>query len=121
MSYLQESESVFETEAELNALQQLLDSSFEKVKERMAIAYASDRRLSAQQLAGFIGIRLLAVGSVNSKGEPRVAPRSAAFLHGKFYLAVNTKSTMAGRLWLNPKIAVSYFENHLLLMGHIRV
>jgi len=33
MSYLQESESVFETEAELNALQQLLDSSFENVKE----------------------------------------------------------------------------------------
>lgn len=109
---------VFETEAELDTLQRLLDSSFENAKERMTIKYGSNQRLSATQLAGFRGVKLLATGSVNSQGEPRVAPRSATFLHGKFYLAANVNSTMVRRLWINPKIAVSYFENHLLLMGH---
>lgn len=55
---------------------------------------------------------------MNSKGEPRVAPRAAAFLHGKFYLAANRRSTTVRRLLNDPKVAITYYENHLLLMGH---
>jgi Pyridoxamine 5'-phosphate oxidase len=111
---------MFETESELADLKALLDSSTKKAGERMFQIYDWDRdkALSAEQLAGFRGIKLVAVASVNSKGEPRVAPRSAAFLHGKFYLATNAKSTTVRRLWVNPSVAISYYENHLLLMGH---
>jgi len=112
---------VFETDREIAELQQLLDSSFEKAGERMLVAFGKDQRLSAKQLAGFRGVRLVAVATVNQKGEPRVAPRSAAFIHGKFYLAANRKSITVRRLWVNQNVAVSYFENHFLLMGHGRV
>jgi len=74
--------------------------------------------MNARQLAGFRGVRLVAVASANSKGEPRVAPRPAAFLHGKFYLAANARSTTAHRLFITPSVAVTYFENHLLVMGY---
>jgi hypothetical protein len=109
---------MFETGTELAELQQILDASFERAGERMLVAYGADQRLSAKQLAGFRGVRLVAVSSVNAKGEPRVAPRSAAFLHGKFYLAANTKSMTVRRLRRNPTVAITYYENHLLVMGH---
>lgn len=112
---------MFETESELAGLQHLLDASFEKAGERMLAIYDTDQRLSAQQLAGFRGVKLVAVASVNTKGEPRVAPRSAAFLHGSFYLAANTKSITVRRLRVNPMVAVTYFENHMFLMGHGKV
>jgi len=102
-------------------LQRLLDASFERAGERMHGIYGTDKRLSAQKLVGFRGVKLVAVASVNTKGEPRVAPRSAAFLHGKFYLAANTESIMVRRLERNPTVAITYFENDLLLMSHGRV
>jgi nitroimidazol reductase NimA-like FMN-containing flavoprotein (pyridoxamine 5'-phosphate oxidase superfamily) len=109
---------VFETKSELDELQGLLDASFERSPGVRYSGFDARHRLTAKGLAGFKGIRLMAVASVNSKGEPRAAPRSAAFLHGRFYLATNSESTMVKRLSVNPAIGFTYFENHLLIMGH---
>jgi pyridoxamine 5'-phosphate oxidase-like protein len=109
---------MFETEAELAELQELLDSSLARAGKRLLTVWDAGKRLDARQLAGFSGVRLVAVASMNSKGEPRVAPRPAAFLHGKFYLAANTKSTTAHRLLITPNVAITYFEIHFLMMGH---
>ncbi len=109
---------MFETEAELAELQELLDSSLARAGKRLLTAWDVGKRLDARQLAGFSGVRLVGVASVNSKGEPRVAPRPAAFLHGKFYLAANTKSTTVHRLWITPTVAITYYEIHFLMMGH---
>ncbi|HUI01778.1 MAG TPA: pyridoxamine 5'-phosphate oxidase family protein [Nitrososphaerales archaeon] len=109
---------MFETRAELEGLQRLLDESFERSDNIRYSGFGPEHRLSAAQLAGFQGVRLMAVASVNSKGEPRAAPRSAAFLHGKFYLASNSKSTMVRRLALHPALGFTYFESRLLIIGH---
>jgi hypothetical protein len=109
---------MFETAAELAELQSLLDVSFDKAGERLSAIWDSSNRLTAAQLSGFQGVRLVAVATVNSDGEPRVAPRSAAFLHGKFYLAANTGSVMVRRLSKKPLLAVTYFENHLMIVAH---
>ena len=109
---------MFETEEELATLQKLLDESFERAGERLFAIWDAGNRLVAPQLSGFQGIRLVAVATVNSEGEPRVAPRSAAFLHGKFYLAANTESVMVKRLSRKPSLAVTYFESHLMVVAH---
>jgi hypothetical protein len=110
---------MFETEAELAELQRLLDASFERSGERrQGPIFDASNRLSARQLSGFQGVRLMAVATVNSMGEPRAAPRSAAFLHGRFYLAANTKTATVRRLSNHPSIGLTYFENHLLIIGH---
>jgi hypothetical protein len=109
---------MFETKAELSELQWLLDASFERSGEQLRSAFDASNRLTAGQLSGFQGVRLMAVATVNSSGEPRAAPRSAAFLHGKFCLAANTESVMVRRLSNNPALGVTYFENHLLVVGH---
>ena len=108
---------MFETPEELTDLQSLLDESSVTTGGGLA-GFDRTQRLSAKQLAGFRGVRLVAVASVNRKGEPRVAPRAAAFLHGKFYLAANSKSVTVQRLRARPDVAISYFENHFLLLGH---
>jgi hypothetical protein len=112
---------MFETKAELRELQRLLDDSFARAEGIRYSGFEASQRLSASQLSGFQGIRLVACATVNSKGEPRAAPRSAAFLHGKFYLATNSGSTMVRRLSLRPALGFTYFENHLLIMGHATV
>ncbi|MDA4114926.1 MAG: pyridoxamine 5'-phosphate oxidase family protein [Thaumarchaeota archaeon] len=109
---------MFETEAELEELQGLLDTSYEKAPGVRYSGFGSQHRLSARQLAGFQGIKLIAIATVNSKGEPRAAPRSAAFLHGRFHLATDSRSTMVRRLSNNPTMGFTYYENHLLIIGH---
>jgi len=109
---------VFETKAELEELQGLLDASYEKAPGVRYSGFGPQHRLSARQLAGFQGIKLIAIATVNSKGEPRAAPRSAAFLHGRFYLAADSRSTMVRRLSNDPTMGFTYYENHLLIIGH---
>ena len=108
---------MFETDAELRTLQKLLDSGFEKVGGRLA-GFDQSQQMSAKQLAGFKGVRLVSVATVNSKRQPRVAPRSAAFLHGRFYLASDSSSVTARRLRAHPVAAIIYYENLLLIMAH---
>ncbi len=108
---------MFETSAELRSLQRLLDSSSERVGGRLA-GFGPRQRMSARQLAGFQGVRLVSVASTNSKMQPRVAPRGAAFLHGKFYLASDSGSTTARRLRARPDTAIAYYETHVLIMAH---
>jgi hypothetical protein len=109
---------MFETKAELASLQRLLDASFERSGEQLRSAFNASNRLTATQLSGFQGVRLVAIATVNSNGEPRAAPRSAAFLHGKFCLAANTESVMVRRLSNKPMLGITYFENNLLIVGH---
>src|ERR1017187_3241951 len=109
---------MFETEEELADLQRLLDASFDRSGEQLRSIFDASNRLSARQLSGFQGVKMVAVATVNSMGEPRVAPRSAAFLHGKFYLAANTRSVTVRRLSKKPSLALTYFENNLLIVGH---
>lgn len=109
---------MFETGTELAELQRLLDDSFERGKNIRYSGFNDSHRFSAAGLAGFQGVRLVACATVNSEGEPRAAPRSAALLHGHFYLAANSGSTMVRRLARDPHIGITYFENHLLIIGH---
>jgi hypothetical protein len=109
---------MFETKSELSALQRLLDASFERSGEQLRSVFDASNRLTASQLSGFQGVRLVAVATVNSNGEPRAAPRSAAFLHGKFCLAANVESVMVRRLANKPLLGITYFENRLLIVGH---
>ncbi len=109
---------MFENEAELAELQRLLDASFDRAGGNLLSTFDASNRLSAIQLSGFQGVRLVAVATVNSKGEPRAGPRSAAFLHGRFYLAANTASLMVKRLATKPAVGMTYFEDHLLIIGH---
>ena len=63
---------MFETKTELADLQRLLDASFERSGERVGSIFNPRNRLSAAQLSGFKGVRLVAVASVNANRGSRV-------------------------------------------------
>ena len=108
---------MFETKSELDELQGLLDVSFDRSPGVRYSGFDARHRLTAKSLAGFKGIRLMAVASANSKGEPRAAPPLGGLPPRRFYLATNSESTMVKRLSVNPAIGFTYFENHLLKYG----
>jgi len=60
----------------------------------------------------------MAVATVNSSGEPRAAPRSAAF-PPREVLSGGQHRVCRGQAPLEqPALGVTYFENHLLIVGH---
>ncbi|HEX5939349.1 MAG TPA: pyridoxamine 5'-phosphate oxidase family protein, partial [Dehalococcoidia bacterium] len=75
---------MYETEAELEALQALIDSSYERAGAHAKSIITPERMLSARQVARLAGDKQvhLAMATVSSKGEPRVSPIDGLLLHG---------------------------------------
>jgi hypothetical protein len=56
------------------------------------------------------GVRQVAVATVNSKGEPRVAPVDSVLFHGRFFISTDLRSFRARHLHKNPYMSLTYFE-----------
>jgi len=103
--------TVYETEAELDELQRLLDASNERSGAHVRSIFSADKRLSARQVSRHLqGVRQVAAAAVNRRGEPRVAPIDAVLYHGKFYLSTDATSLRARSLSRNPAVSLTYFE-----------
>ncbi len=77
---------MYETEDEVRDLQALLDRSHAAMGEHMASIFKPERRLSARQVCNYLlDVKHLALATVTARGEPRVGPIDAFFLHGRFY------------------------------------
>jgi len=74
-----------ETEAELDQLQALLDSSLSRATDHLqSIIKAGERTLTARQLVTVItGMCTLALATVAASGEPRISAVDGHFLHGR--------------------------------------
>jgi uncharacterized pyridoxamine 5'-phosphate oxidase family protein len=103
---------MYETEMELNDLQRLLDSSTDKAGTHIRSIFDDGHRLSARQVCLHLqGVKQVAVATVSSRGEPRVAPIDAVFFHGKFYASTDVRSLRARHLAARPALSLTYFEN----------
>ena len=103
---------MYETAEELAELQRLLDRSASTAGAQMRSIFKPGHRLSAGQVSSYFqGIKQVAAATVNSRGEPSVAPIDAAFYHGKFYLSTDGKKSLRARhLSKNPALSLAYFE-----------
>ena len=85
--------AVYETEDELAALQALLDRSYAAAGGHTRSIITPERRLNARQLVRYLqDTKHIVVGTVTSKGEPRVAPVDGHFLHGRFYFGTGDRA-----------------------------
>ncbi len=102
---------VYETDAEMIALQSLLDTSARSAGAHLRSIFGREHLLSARQVCTHLqGVKQVAAATVNSKGEPRVAPIDAVFFHGRFNLSTDLKSLRARHLLKRPSVSVTYFE-----------
>lgn len=100
---------MYETAAELAALQDLLDASFARASDHLTSIMAPDRRLTAEQLAADItGIAVLNVATVTARGEPRLSAVDGHFLHGRWHFTTDGASPKARQLHARPATSVSY-------------
>ncbi len=102
---------MFETEAEIDALQRLLDAHLERANPHMTSIVTPERRLSARQVATYLqGTKHVAFATVNAKGEPRVSPLDSLFIHGRFTLSTGTAATKIRHLRRNPACSAVHVD-----------
>jgi len=102
---------VYETEEELEWLQALLDESQRRSGPHVRSIFGRERTLSARQVSLHRrGVKQVAFATVNSAGEPRVAPVDSAFFHGRFHISTDSRSFRAKNLRKRPDLSLTYFE-----------
>jgi hypothetical protein len=110
-----------ETAEDLAALQALLDDSIERAGPFLRSSFRMpERSLSAAELVARLdGPLTVALATVTARGEPRVAPIGALFLHGRFHVPTVAESGRARHLAARPAVSVSYHEGiDLAVIAH---
>jgi hypothetical protein len=98
---------MYETEEQIQELQQLIDRSFENAGPHLLSIITPERRLSARQVVTYLqGTKHVAFATVTAKGEPRVAPLDGLFLWGRFYVGTDGGTAVRAR-HLETRRAVS--------------
>lgn len=100
---------MWETPAEMSALQQLLDDSFAAASPHLVSIMSPLRRLSAQQVVEQIpSPAVLNIASVTARGEPRLSAVDGHFLHGHWYFTTAAGSPKARQLRARPATSAAY-------------
>jgi hypothetical protein len=102
---------MYETEAQIDELQALLDHSYAGAGEHLAAITTPQRRLTARQVVRMLqGTKHVAFATVNSSGEPYVAPLDGLFLWGRFYVGTDGRSLRSRHLAHNTAVSLTHFQ-----------
>jgi uncharacterized pyridoxamine 5'-phosphate oxidase family protein len=111
-----------ETEADLSALQDLLDRSDAAGGPHLRSILTAERRLSARELSQrLVGMRLLALATVTSDGRPLVGPVDGIFYRGAFYFGSSPDSVRFRHLRQRPAVSATHVPGEELAVtvhGH---
>jgi uncharacterized pyridoxamine 5'-phosphate oxidase family protein len=100
---------VYETPADLAALQQLLDSSYARIGSHMRTIHTPERRVAASDLARVLrGVRVLDLATVTAACEPRVSPVDGLFFRGRFYFGSGDESARFRHLRIRPQVSACH-------------
>jgi len=111
---------VHETEAELSALQDLLDRSRARATEHLREIITDDRVVTAPELVGLLaGMKVLALATVTARGEPRISAVDGHFLHGTWSFSTAGDSAKATHLARRPAVSIAHIDGEeFAVFGH---
>ena len=102
---------MFETEAEIRHLQEMLDAHLSRANQHMTSIVTPERRLNARQVVTYLqGTKHVAFATVTSKGEPRVSPLDGLFIHGRFTVSTARGATKIAHLRRNPACSAVHVD-----------
>ncbi len=104
-----------ETPADLAALQDLLDRSFEAAGAHLLRIITPERRLSAEEVAARLsGMRLLALATSTADGRPIVGPVDGIFFRGAFHFGSSPDSVRFRHIRARPHVSATHLPGEEL-------
>jgi hypothetical protein len=100
---------MYETGAELQQLESLLQMSAAGAGSHLSSIVTAERRLSAPELCERLqGMRLLVVATVTADGRPLAGPVDGYFLHGAFFFTSGRESVRMRHLAARPAVSATH-------------
>jgi pyridoxamine 5'-phosphate oxidase-like protein len=104
-----------ETAEDLEALQALIDRSYESGGAHLLRIHTADRRLGAAELSERLqGMCLLALATVSSAGRPVVGPVDGIFFRGAFHFGSAPDSVRARHIAARPWVSATHLPGEEL-------
>ena len=103
--------TMHESEEDVRDLQALLDRTFARANPHLAEIVTPERRLNARQVVRYLqGTKHVAFATVNTKGEPRVAPLDGVFIRGRFTVSTGGHAARLQHLRANAACSVAHMD-----------
>jgi uncharacterized pyridoxamine 5'-phosphate oxidase family protein len=116
---------MFETEAEIQELDALIDRTFARANEHLRNIAKPARRLNARQVVRYLqGTKHVAFATVNERGQPRVAPLDGVFIHGRFTVSTGGAAARLRHLRANPACSAAHMDGDtvgIVVHGHATI
>jgi hypothetical protein len=111
---------VHESPGDLEALQQLIDSSYATAGSHLLRIHDPARRLSAAEVADRLqGMCLLALATVTADGRPIVGPVDGIFYRGSFHFGSAPDSVRFRHIRRRPQVSATHLPGeHLAITVH---
>jgi uncharacterized pyridoxamine 5'-phosphate oxidase family protein len=104
-----------ETDADLRALQELLDASHANAGPHLRSIFSDERRIPAAELPALLpGVQVLALATVTARGEPRVAPVDGLFYRGRWHFGSAENSARFRHIRARPAVSATHLRGEEL-------
>src|SRR2546427_13039203 len=110
-----------ETQEDIERLQALLDSSIERAGAFLRRSFQMpEHSLTAQQLIDcWLDVQTVALATVTSRGEPRIAPIGSLVYRGDIYIPTVATAARTRHVMKRPAVSLTLFrENELAIIVH---
>ena len=98
-----------ESQAEILALQELLDRSYARAGDHLKSIFRPEKRLSAQEVVSELGgILEIHLATTTPSGAPFVAPIDALFFKGEIWFGIPGEAVRAPFFRRDPRVSASY-------------
>jgi general stress protein 26 len=109
---------MLETPAELDRLQEILNTSMATAGPHLRDIITEQRRLSAVQLAEMLqGMRLLVLATTTADGRPLSGPVDGYFLHGTFWFSTGRGAVRLRHLRARPHVSATHLPGDELAVA----
>jgi len=110
-----------ETQGDIERLQALLDSSIERAGAFLRRSFQMpEHSLTAQELVDcWQDVQTVALATVTTRGEPRIAPIGSLLYRGEIYLPTVATAARTRHVMKRPAVSLTLFrENELAIIVH---
>ena len=108
---------MYESDAEVAALQQLLDRSHAQATDHLRGIITDAHQLTARDVVALMtGMKVLSLATVTSAGEPRVGAVDGHFLHGHWTFSTDGSAAKARHMAARPAVSAAHIDNEELAL-----